>query len=107
MWFRSLGPARLPVGGEQCGSRFVAHRPHRSPGSLDVPRVPGCGGRAVAAARREPWQCHIDTVIRTRRRITWRFPPQPLAPRATALTTPVIVGLYPRDTGDNGPRYSD
>jgi len=31
-------------------------------------------------------------------------PPPPLAPRATALTTPVIVGLYPRDTGGNGPR---
>jgi hypothetical protein len=43
-------------------------------------------------------------VVRTHRRITWRFPSRPLAPRVTALTIPVIVGLYPRDTGGNGPQ---
>src|SRR6185437_11201667 len=37
-----------------------------------VPGVPGCGGRAVAVARRERAPCEIDTV-RTRRLITLWF----------------------------------
>jgi len=58
---------------------------------------------AVRAALATTRRCGSE-VAGTRRRITRRFPPRPPAPRVTALTSPVTVGRYPRDTGGNGPR---